>query len=1472
MPELPPSAAFVGEGRFLQAGGSHSLVIRTVNADRLFVSAERIFTNNLVHYLNGSGYVGTGVLEEKPIAVGGSRNQPAFTRLDLEELVGREGRGPFRISARLEKGSWQQARRELTITDLGLHAKVSPAGLLVWVVSLGSLRPVEGSRVKVLSRENQELFAGDTGPDGLIRFEGQAGEKAEPPFLIAAAFGSDLSYLPLEEARLSIAGSDTGGRPYPSTPCEAFLYPERGVIRPGESIHLRAIAREAGGGLPPAGMALEWEIARPDHRPAGNHPAELSAHGTAELEWASQSYHPTGRYTVRLKVPGVGGPVLGEAAFRVEEFLPETLRVEVLADEKRFAGGSPLPVKVRAEHLFGGPAGGLKVLTRCELRAKPFTHSAWPDVAFGSSTGEVSEHRIDLEPATLDEKGEAEIRIEIPAGLKALSALQAAITASVVQVSGRASTARIARDVDPLPFYLGARQPAEPARVGERREVEALAVSPDGKLLELPSLRSKLARVSWSHLLKKDPKSGTYRWESGRVETPVSSGEVALRGGRGSFAFTPEVAGEYKLTLTAARGEGETPVETTAIIRVEGGSGESGPLDLPDRIVLTPDRAHYRAGDTARIRVQSPITGLGLLATETDRVHDARVFPLDERTTTLEVPVTADLLPHGYVTLTVLRPGLEPGSRGVPLRAYGAAALRRDPAERADAVALDAPAEARPGAELRLDLEVKTPDGGAEDAEVAVALVDAGILALTGFATPDPLEFFFSKRALGTRAADLYSLVIPEPGDLLARAPSAAGGDGDLASALNPISARRVRSVSLWRGGLRTDDCGRVSISLPAPDFDGELVAMAVAAGKSGLASASRVTRVRRPLVMDPGLPRFLASGDRFEVPVSLHNATAEEMVAAVSLSTSEELRRCGGAETKGEGAKGDELALVPAGGSSILWFSMEAVKVGAAEIAFTCRADGEEFSKRTEIPVRPAAPPITAVECLSVEPGKPASLRPKEGLLRGTLRSRLTLSSTILPSLEGSLHYLLHYPYGCLEQTSSTLIPWITLRDYLKALGSEAFTGTEIADRVEAGISRIFGMQTDSGGLALWPGGYQPYLFGTLYATSVLLEARAAGHALPERAFARLLDYLEATLSNPGEDQAGDSSTIRAYALMLLARAGRAKAGWIQTLYERREDLGEEGRAHLALAAALARVPLPGPVLEPSRSVKDPSVRRKERRDLSGFLYSRPRELCFVLSALVDLGEPREKILPVFQSLSALREGGRFRSTHEDGLFVFALGKLARLFPPPPGAVWATVSVPGEEPRRVEVKERLVLPIAPAGSGGERRGPIGIVAEGGEVFASFETRGVPLYGAAEEGQGIAVSRAFLLPDGKPRPAGPFRQGEPVVVEIRLETPRRLENVVVVDPLPAGFEIENPNLLTADGREEAESRFGLVRSEARDDRLILFAHPQGGQSRYRYVARAVTQGRFALPPIAAECMYDSSIRCVRGSGTVEVER
>ncbi|MBI4586282.1 MAG: alpha-2-macroglobulin family protein [Planctomycetes bacterium] len=1481
MPELEPGAEFVGEGEFLPREGSQTLLVRSVNASQIFVDVQRIFPNNLVHYLNNARYVGKEILSNRRIAAGAPRNEPATSKIDLRQLLGPNQSGPFAVRVGPEEEGWRWRRKTITITDLAIHAKVARKGMLVWVARLSSGAPAAGVRIAVLTRTNQTLAEGATDERGLVLFNDltpPAGD-LEEPFAVTAVAGEDFSYLAINKSSLSLAGLDLAGRPYPEAAYEAYAYPERGVIRPGESIHLRALVRELDGRLPPREMPLLWEFTRPDRRPAGLLPAAVSEFGAVETLWKAESFYPTGLYTAALRIPGDGGRELGRTSFRVEDFLPVTLRPAVEAEDRRFGGGEELRVQVRAEHLFGGSAAGLSAKATCRLIPAEFTCDAWPGVAFTSSSGKFLGTVLEAKPIELDAEGKGALIFQLPREVEARSALQALAAVEVFEVSGRACTARLARAVDPLPFYLGVRRPEGGARLGKDWKAECIALKPGGSPENLAAVEARLARLTWEHDLKLA--GGVYRWSSDRKETEILSRTVPLENGRGLFSFLPEVGGHYRLSFRAPRGEGQLAVETSLEFYVEGGAEENPSLEIPSRIALSLDKKYYRAGEKAHVRVESPIAGTALLTLETDHIHEARLVELASGAADLEVPVSADLVPHGYLTLTVLQGRAAPRSRGVPLRAYGAVALLRDPAEREAKLALTAPVEARPGDELRVEIAALRADGCPEEGEAAVALVDAGILALTAFPTPDPLAWFTAQRELSSRPSDVYSEIVLEPCELLATAPSRPGGDKEAPGAgdyLNPIASKRVETVALWAGGLKTGLDGKAVLTIKAPEFDGELVALAVLSGRSAVGSARAAIKVHRPVVVQPSLPRFLAAGDAFQVPVSVHNTTKELVEASLSIRLDNRIFLA-------TGEPGEQLLRIGGGGQATAWFHLAARETGNAEVIVRCQVNGESFEKRAELPVRPAAPPVPLSQNAMVEGGKTAELALGADFLPGTASSELVLSTSFLPNVEGSLQYLLDYPYGCVEQTSSKLVPWIALRDYLRAISSDAYTDEEIRDHVRAGVERLFSMQTEEGGLGWWPGDTRPYPWGSVHAAQILLEARGAGHEVPEKRLERLLDYLDGLLADSAEETRWDSNTLRAYSAAILARASRMRRDWIRGLWERREELSAEARAQVVLAAALARVNLNAaeapPAIAPAVAQADAGKavlasfqglnldedRRGGRRELSGTLYSRTRELSALVSAFADLGAPPAELFPLLIPLLRLQEKGRYRSTQEDAFALLALAKAARAMPPPLGETLVKIECAGKSIEQRVGRDRVAIPL-PAD---EKSVSIAVLG-GGPAYAVWKARGVPLEGVPAEDRGIQVRRAFLRRDFKARPEGPFRRGETVLIRIELDCPSSLPNVVVVDALPAGFEIENPELATASGEVKKEGGLGLRHSDMRDDRLILFADPSSGKSSYTYVVRAVTPGLYTLPPIAAECMYDASIHSVHGGGKVEVVR
>jgi len=1454
IPDFPPSLRFMAQGIYLSAEGSLLLRLESVNVKEAELSIERVYENNIVHYMRDfSQYRPPSDLGHtvatREYTFDGKPNQPRVTNIDLRLLLGDDRHGAFHVTARDTRNRWRRARRLVLITDLGISTKRSPCGLLVWVNALSTVRPLANVSVSVFTKTNQKVLEGTTDGNGIVHFKGARWSGDREPFAVVARKGSDIALVELAETELDDSPYDTGGRPYLRRGYEAFLYTDRGIYRPGERAVVHAIVRGPGPEAP-RGFPVQFRVTRPDGRRFKTFSAKLSQWGSAEIKAELPSYALTGRYAVELRLPR-GKSAIGTASFQVEEFMPDRMKVEIGAEDRRYRADEELRFTVRATHLFGAPAAGRRVEARCTFLAATFTHPRWDGYRFCDSSKKFADVRLNLGEGVLDQKGEKLFTVKVPQRLTPPSALTAVLSASVKEVGGRAVTAVISREIDYYRRYVGVtRERKDHAEPQRPERFLCGVVAPNGTPVQTTELHVTVYKVLWNTVLKID--GGRYRYVSEREEQAVARLACPVVDGRGEVTFTPREVGQYAIRL-----QDTTSAASADLTFYCSGRGfVPWAMEEPDRVELVADKEAYTPGETARILIKSPFPGQMLFTVESDRIHRAQVFAMETNTRAIPVTIEPFYGPNVYCTATVIR-SIKPEARWSSHRAFGAIPVMLDREPYRLRVEVGAPGEVRPGRPLRVRLRVCDRGGAGRRAEVTLAAVDEGICQLTRFATPDPWSFFYAKRGLAVTTHDVYSLLMPEIDRRKVGSDSAAGGGegrGYDPRLLNPVNVERLKPVALWRSGVETGEDGRAEVVLQVPEFTGQLRLMAVAAAGCDYGTAERPTIVKQPLMIRASFPRFLSPGDEFTAPVTVFNNTGRR--GAVALAT----EATGGLVFL---SKAPLAVEVNHGGEETVLLSVRAASIpGPASLKVTAALGTEQATEQADISVRPPATLLSVSGSGTVNAGQAARFTVAGGWIPKT--ERYWLSFTSLPTLKlgSSLRYLIHYPYGCVEQATSSSLPLLYLSDVAEMVDPDTFGRDEVADFVQAGIDRLFSMQTYNGGFASWPGYTNVYSWGSAYATHFLVEAKKAGYDVPKDNLDAALDYLDRMLRS---DDDSLNRAVKAYACFVLALAGRPNASWTYRLHEDRENLAAYSRFHVAAALALMRE------RELVRAFLDaealPPV--SAERDTGGVLHSSTREAAMLLSVYMDT-RPTHRHVPVLvERLGAAMKEGRWATTQENGFALMALGKYFRYLKTQETAYQAEVLLGGERLASFTHRDKVLL--KPKDIGGRE---IEVKLNGkGSLYYYWRAEGIPKSGeVVERDSRLKVRRRFLSRDGRELNPRQIPHGEIIVVEIKVKNDRAVKNLVISDLLPAGFEIENPRIASRDTLPWArKGSFEPERVEMRDDRLVLFADLHSADTHYyRYIVRAITRGRFRLPAISAFCMYHPGISSVHGAGWIEV--
>jgi uncharacterized protein YfaS (alpha-2-macroglobulin family) len=1131
----------------------------------------------------------------------------------------------------------------------------------------------------------------------------------------------------------------------------------------------------------------------------------------------------------------------------------------VESEPGRGRAGVDQTFQVRAEHLFGRAAAGLSVQGHVTIQAVPFSHPAWEGWQFGDADKTFAPLEIPLGTQTLDEAGRASFIVESAAAWRPPAALQIVQQATVIEGGGRPVSASGSGFMDAYPFYIGLRTAWEGTiRAGETQRVDVVEVLPDGS----PAAAGKpvvltLSRVLW-HSALRESDGGRYEWKSERQLVTVREDTLAAGGGPRTWSFAVDTTGSYLLTANDPASGASTRIAFYAASPEQDWVAWS--REKPGRIELAWDRERYRPGETARLLVKAPFSGVALLTIESDRVLEARVVTLEKNTAELEIPVQAAYAPNVYCVLTLVRPAVAE-SVWSPHRALGALALPVERPGRRLTVTADAPALQRPQSKLTTRLTVRDEAGQPAAGAVTVMAVDEGICLLTAFQTPDPNRIFTAQRRLGVTLYDLYNELMPVLDDAITAA-SRMGGDGSegLRRRLNPVTARRFKPVALWQADVALNSNGQATVELDIPEFAGSLRVMAVAYNATQCGSSQTLVPVTRDLIVQPALPRFLAVGDRCDASIVLHNTGAAALNTRVRVTCGGPLR----ADTA------DLQVSLPAGGSSRVPLALTAGPgPGLALLRIQAEAGADRYDEITELAVRTVSALQAQTVSRVLKAGERASLAPPTNWIAATVAHRARISAMPALQLGRALEQVWYYPYGCLEQTVSGAFPLLYAADWpARLMTPGAVAEGDTRARVNAAIQRVWAMQQGDGGFSLWPFEGKTDASSSLYAAHFLVEARAAGYTVAQERLDAVLGWLRQRLERNASIEVGAPAWLyemdeRAYVCQVLALAGCPDAGWTARLRE------QSGRLYYAtrvrVAATLLLIADPRQAEEILDRLGLPTVRSR----LPGYLLnSDVQDAALLLSAWLDVDPANESVGRLAIYLQNRRVDGQWGNTYDNAMALLALGKYLMRSAGREQPFTGSLTRTDGSVMTVSSTQEVQVAYGP-GEGGAlvlaNDGP-------GPMYLSGQFTGVSLTAEPETEHGVKAWRECFNGAGQPVDPSTLKQGDLVVVRITVDPlGRELDQLVVEDLLPAGWEIENPNLMTASTPTWLKAQAEPARyRDARDDRMLFFTGAVRFKSVFHYAARAVTPGVFRHPPLTVSGMYEPEIRSVSGGGEVRV--
>jgi uncharacterized protein YfaS (alpha-2-macroglobulin family) len=1455
VPDRKPSISFAGTGYVLPREGSAGLPVTTLNLDRVKVRILKVNERNLVPSIDaekltmsfGSDDVDEvanrsgALIWQGEMTIAGPRNRAVSTAIPLKGVLKDNGPGVYLVvveRADVKDGDdTQPAANWILVSDLGLTTYSGADGMAVAVRSLADAKPLSGVTLRLYAHNNGELGSATTGADGIARFapgllHGKGGN--EPFAVMAYGAQGDFNFLEVGRAAFDLSDRGVSGRDPPG-PVDAFLYTERGIYRPGESVHLMALVRDDKADAL-SGAPLTLRLLRPDGIVVESRQWDAGDLGGHYQRYDLPRDARMGTWQVELRVDPKG-PSIANAEFRVEDFVPPTLKVEAKASDAPIHPNQPYAVDVVGTYYYGAPGAGLAVQAGAQIAFDSNPFPTEPDFHFGLVDEKYDGDRKDIDAPATDADGKSSLSLNLTDLPDLTKPLAATIEVSVFEPSGRSVDTSLTRPIRLRPVTIGLRSVSGDDAIseGQPAKLDVIAVDELGKRIAAKGLRWELVRERWQYGWYSV--NGSWRHRVQVRDEPIDSGALDIAdGGAGSLSKTlPE--GRYRWEVT------DTASGAQSSLRFHVGWWVEAELpDVPDKMTATLDKTGYQAGETAKLFVKAPFAGEAELVIASDKVLSMRSFTLPEGGTTLEIPVDANWGSGVYALVTAYRPPVPPAAGGNgtsargPGRAVGVAWIGVDLAPRTLNVTLSGPDVARPRAPVAVPIRVAGLAQG-EEAYLTLAAVDEAVLKLTDFVSPSPADYFFGKRKLGVELRDLYGRLIDPHANAIGALRS--GGDSFAHRSVAGLPDKSTRVVALFSGIVKLDADGGATVNFDMPDFQGQvrLMAVAFAAHKVGAASGQMI--VRDPVVTMVSLPRFLAPGDNARLGVTINNLEGPAGDYALKMTAT---------GAGGFAAPVDRTLHLDAGANFSDGFTLAATTMGNVAIHLDLAGPSDlHIARDFKVGVRPAQSYQLRRFVGQMQPGQSVTLDDSSAdeFLPGTAEALLSVSPRPEWDVPGLLRALHNYAYGCLEQTTSRALPLL----YVDEVASlwQADPGFDPAKTIDQAIGHIAELQRSDGSFGVWNDTDDTVPWLDAYAADFLIRAKEHGNTVPDFAIKGVVGWLKDYVKQEHKDDR--DLTALAYAHYVLARTKTDDLGALRYFNDTQMTRLPTALAKAQLGAALAAYGDTTRAAAAYTAALAPATGKRTAVlryiDYGSDLRDNAAALAF---AAADPAS-QARLTTVMDRIAELFAKAKRTSTQEQAWLLLAAEAAAKLTG---NSMTVAVDDKAPETRATPEYYRRALGAATPVLTVANRGPA-------PLWRSVSITGVVKADLPAENNGYAVARSVFNLDGSPADLSKAKQTSLYVVVLKGSRKLAAEpaRALVVDLLPAGFEIQNSAGLSGyyDWLKDLDTP---AYSEARDDRYIAALDLPNGTSNFvlAYSVRAVTPGEFKYPALDVEDMYD----------------
>lgn len=1479
-PEYPKEIKFLHEGSLLALSGEKKLSIICRGIPTVKFTVARVLPDEINHlitqtsgdfqnptFINDSFNASDISIFHSDIKTFdvSDESKAQYMSLDFSKYLDNQ---PIKLGLFLIKAeSWDPTNststgivssRLVLITDLDILAKHnSDDSQDVFVQSITTGMPVANTHLEVLGRNGLAITTQTTDEKGHVHFPSLKDfidDKA--PTVYRVIKDNDISFMPFysQNRSLNYSRFDTGGVDTPTNKygLNAFLFSERGIYRPGDKVHLGMIIKGNYASKTSVDLPLELIITDPRGMVALDKKFISSNDGYMTEDYQTSLTALTGQYTASLYITkdGSSDDLLGSTTLQVQEFQPDQLKLAVHFEPKPnipegWVSPMNLTAKIQLLNLFGTPATHRRVTGKLIFTPQTLKFNAYPDFIFSDPYRDPSKpEKVFTESLTdtyTDNHGNAEFILDLHR--YAQSTYQLTLeTQGFAAEGGRGVTKDSTILVSPMQTLIGYKTDGDLnyIRQNDKRSVHFIAINSELQQVSIENLNLKLVQLNTITTLTKQA-DGSYQYQTVTEEKELNTLPFPITDSGYDFQLPTEHIGDYKIKITESNGLLLSQFSFSII-----GKGEQA-IPKNSTLNLKLNKENYNPGESIQLNITSPFTGYGLISIERDKVYAFKWFKMDTTSTVESITIPPDFEGSGYVNVALIRDWNAPEIFMNPL-SYAVQPFSVVPDSRRMNIQLTIPDHAYPGEPLKIAYSSNQPG------KIIVYAVDEGILHLTHYNTPDPLGYYFSKQALKVDTHQIADEILPK--FIENRELSAIGGDSEnaaaaaaLSSNLNPF-ARKVQPIVFWSGILNTDNQTH-QILYNVPDyFNGTLRVMAVAVSPDAVGSNEKAALIRNDCILTPNLPTFIAPNDQFEVSLSVANTTKDSNPVKVAIMPSENFQVLGSSE---------EMLTINPGAEKTALFKLKANgKLGDTLVNFSATVNNKTFKQKANISIRPITPYRTTLMSGYATTDKDFLLTRK---MLPELQTSKALSSTnpfIL--IMGLKNYLDSYPYDCTEQLISKAFVQLALKDQPLPNEHDQLRDPE---KLTAAYNTIIQMlrqrQTNNGSFVYWPNGASTDAFISIYVTDFLTEAKSLGYEVPTDMFNNAINYLKYFVGT--DPTSFNDARHHAYAIYILTQNDIITTDYIANLQAYFQQINNNHWQEDITGAYLAGA---YKILQ-NNDLADHLIaqyKMDETVNYNDTFYDPVTTDTQTISILAKYFPDRLKQI---QSTHLMKLVENLSTDRVDSLNAAmsarALSAISKVNPQNSDSK-LSISSTNDKHEELSIDNNTLNPAATT----VHFKTLDQIGYFYQVMQSGFDLTAPITALANEvNSGIEVYREYQDSHGTATTTVNLGDTLEVHVRVRSASNQAINNVAIVDLLPAGFE------LVSNSVHPLESKLiYLDYYDAREDRIVLYLTATQDLREYVYQIKATSRGTFAIPPIFANAMYNPQILAEGKEGVMEV--